>query len=200
MNPCEFIELDMRGLANFIMLAGANVVLVDGARGCGKDDVLQDLANLLPQSVTYEAAAYHGDVHPETGAILRPHHGLDVGQARLAALDFLEQVPVDQVVLFDRSPMSSMVFEPDDDASRGEMEGWLRRVHEGQLRQVLVVAFSDDGARAAEQDRYAILLEAMLERGAGSRLHVFETRTEVVDRCLRTRVRARHLTTAWNYR
>ena len=205
-HPAEFLDVDLRGLANFIMLARADVVLVDGARGVkygGKQHVLDQLQEILPRAVRYEAALQHDDVDAATGAILGPHRGLDVGQARLGALDFLEQVPVDQLVLFDRSPLSSEVYEPSDPASSAEVAGWLHRVKHGNLRQVLVIAL-DENARGAALDEQHALENAVETRVLvpgfeAPRMHVFFARTWVDLHRVECCCTAKHLTTAWNY-
>jgi hypothetical protein len=189
------------------MLTSTNVVLVDGARGVkhgGKSYVLQQLQELLPNAVRYEAALHHEDVDTATGAILRPFQGLDVSQARLGALDFLEQVPVDQVVLFDRSPLSSVVYEPKDPSSFDEVRGWMHRVKRGNLRQLHVLVRDEDAAGVALEEQIA--LETAYETHVlvlgmeYPRMHLFEARTYVEDRRMRCAVVARHLTPTWNYR
>lgn len=191
-------------LVNFLMLARADVVHVEGARGPlgAKRQVLNELEERLPYCVRYEAALQHSDVDEATGAILGPYYGLDVGQARLGALDFLEQVPVDQVVLFDRSPLSSLVYEPDNSGSNAEVSGWLHRVQFGRLRQVLVVATNAHAKdhEAEEQAKLLSTVNTVLQR-KDLRMHVFFV---CVHRRLAVNhefvVTAEYLSPHWSYR
>jgi hypothetical protein len=170
-----------------------------------KSELLDQLLKALPDAVRYEAAQQHQEVHEVTGAILGPKHGLDVGQARLGALDFLEQVPVDQLVLFDRSPLSSLVFEPNDPASVAEVDGWMHRVQHGNTRQILIIALYEDatGVHANEQKMLLNAVEShVLREGMpGPRMHVFLVTVRPAFRgpSLMT-VRAAWLTPDWNYR
>lgn len=208
MNTTPRLESSLRyslpDLVNFLMISRADVVHVEGPRGSlsAKRFVLDRLEECLPNCVRYEAALQHHEVDTATGAILGPHYGLDVGQARLGALDFLEQVPVDQLVLFDRSPLSSLVYEPESAGSEAEVHGWLHRVQYGRLRQVLVVAVSV-GAKdheAEEQERLFTALKTVLNR-VDLRMHVFIVR---VHRQLSGThdfaVSAEYLSPHWNYR
>lgn len=198
------LPLQMGDLVNFIMLARANVVHVDGPRSStatGKSHVLAALAEALPDTVRYEASLQHADIDALTGSIVGPHHGVEVGQARLGVLDFLEQVPVDQTLLFDRSPLSSAVFG----RSKVEMLGWMHRIKHGQLRQILVLALEEDApdAARAEQLAFEVNLDYMLNpvnNGGDLAMHVFIARTRIDGGRMACRIQARHLTTAWNYR
>lgn len=201
MKPCEFSDIDLPDLANFITLVRADVVLVDGPRGAGKTEVIDQLCELLPRAARYEAAAHHGEVHEITRAILGPHHGLDVGQARLGALDFLEQVPVEGVVVFDRSPLSSVVYEPLDPASRAEVDGWVHRARTGRLRQVLLV-ITDEGPAARDPAPLPIAsaLKAFLTDHQDLPMHVFTAAISFLRGRPVVAIRARHLTPRWKPR
>lgn len=194
--------MNIRSLINFILATRADVVHIDGAREMGKDIVLDQLRRDCPNSVVYEATHACGEIDELTGAILGGNQGLGIGQARLGALDFLEQVPVDQVVLFDRSPLSSLVFEPTNPSSFAEVHGWIHRITHGRLRQILILVENEHAPelRLAEQQRYETLVaEYLLAQGVSLRMHVFTARIGIQDRKQTLGITASHLTTAWDY-
>jgi hypothetical protein len=159
----------IRGLINYLLLSEVDIVYVDGARGGGTNEVVSTLVENMPNSILYTPLGHRKSrcVINARGAVVGGDAGLDIGQAHLGVLDFLEQCPVNETVIIDRSPLSSLVFEPEDPSSRKEVEGFLERIRRSNLRCAFILATSADGLfdsdvrteRTHEQTLYSNLMK-----------------------------------------
>lgn len=207
MNP----TLSIKELVNFLMVSGTEIVYVDGARSSGANELVKELVKLLPEAILYTPLGNRKDrcAIADDGAVVGGDAGLDIGQAHLGVLDFLEQCPVDQTVVIDRSPLSSLVFEPNDPSSTQEVRGFLERVNRAQLRVAFVLAtcatdtFPTDRSAPliVEQEKYLDLFSTWLA-STEAPMHVFDAHRKWADarNGYTTTVHPVKLTTRWNYR